>query len=457
MAVRSQKIIPLKREARPSSQTGDSRLVNGTAIAIIATGAIYRALLLPKLPNQQGVLGEAFNVARAFASTGRIADAYHIGQGPTAHLIPISPIIAGTVYRWLGVSTPASDAVLTTLALAFVVMSFALLFAGFREVGSPAVGRLLALALLCLTPSNFLIELIWFRVWDGGLSVALAAALLYALLRADKAAHVDASAVANIATLAAFTFFVSPPFGVAGYCCSALLMWKRVPRRHWPRTVLLSSGVLLIILAPWTIRNLIVMGEPIVLRDNFGLEFAMANDPSLITSTDVDHGFERLHRAIHPYKGPEGYAAMRAAGGEVTYSKLLGARAIAWVASHPQNFVTLVIRHLGQLLFPSPWMFSPFPALGPLLQQFLIQWLVSAVGLVAIGYALIALDRRYRYIAIMTLVPALPYLIVQPTLRYRYLIFGLLVFWAFDLIARMVSGVYAIACAGTARALYQQS
>lgn len=423
------------------SANNDTLVVNGAAVAIMAAGAIYRSLLLSQLPNQQGLLGEAFNVARSFATTGRIADAHRIGQGPTAHLMPVPAVIAGTVYHVLGVSTPASDAVLTTLALAFVFTSFALLFACFREAGAPAMGRLFALALLCLTPGNFMIECIWFRVWDGGISVALAATLLYVMLRTDRAAYLGVGTIAAVAALTAITFFVSPPFGVAGYCCAMLLMVERVPRRRWAQTMLIAAGMLLVVLAPWTVRNLIVLGEPIILRDNFGLEFAIANDPSLMTSVDPDHGFERLHKAIHPYKGPAGYAAMRAAGGEVAYSRQLGQRATTWAASHPQDFLTLVQRHLTQMFFPSPWMLSPFPALGPPGQQLLIHWLTSAIGLVSIGYALIALDRRYRFIAIMTLVPVMPYLIVQPTLRYRYLIVGLLTFFAFDLLARLALGM----------------
>lgn len=55
-----------------------------------------------------------------------------------------------------------------------------------------------------------------------------------------------------------------------------------------------------VVLAPWTIRNAIVMGAPVVLRDNFGAEIAAANGPMLIANPEAGGGYNARHRAIHP-------------------------------------------------------------------------------------------------------------------------------------------------------------
>jgi hypothetical protein len=421
----------------------DSRAVNAAAAAIMASGVAWRYWLMARLPDAREKLGEAFNVARSMALHGTFADAYRVGQGPTAHLMPLPSVIAGSVYRTLGIFTPASNLALTTIALAFVFTAFWLLFASFREVGSPAAGRLVALALLCWTPVNVLIEVVWFRVWEGGIAVALAALLLWLVLRIDLAARIETRAVVGLSLLAAITLFVSPTVGLAGYLCAAALMVQRLPPRRWLATAAIATAVLVAVLAPWTIRNTIVMGHPIVLRDDFGVELGMGNAASLVASSDADGGYNARHRAIQPYAGPEPYAAMVAAGGETAYFAGLERTTLAWIAGHPGDFVTLTLRHLRQMLFPDAWMFPSAPALGPIATRLAIHWFVSAYGLLGIGYALVRLGRRYRYAAIMTLVPIMPYLIVQPTLRYRYVIFGLLTFFAFDLIARLATRLIA--------------
>src|SRR5476651_1525958 len=46
---------------------------------------------------------EAFNVAAALANGFGFADTFRAGQGPTAHLLPISPAIAGSLYAVFGI------------------------------------------------------------------------------------------------------------------------------------------------------------------------------------------------------------------------------------------------------------------------------------------------------------------------------------------------------------------
>lgn len=433
-----------------AAPVGDRRWVTTTAAAIIASGVAWRYWMLTRLPDTREKLGEAYNVARSFAEHGSFADSFHVGQGPTAHLMPVPTVIAGSVYRALGIFTPASNFALTTIALGFVITAFWLLFVAFREVGSPAAGRLLALALLCWTPVNVLIEVVWFRVWEGGIAVALAAGLLYLTLRIDRAERIGTGAIVGLSLLAAVTLFVSPPFGVAAYLCAAKLMTHRLPPRRWLATTGIAVAAMVAVLAPWTIRNAVVMGAPIVLRDNFGMEIAMANAPVLVGNPSADGGYTARHRAIHPYAGPEGYAAMVASGGEVAYFARLQRETIAWVVANPRDFIGLTLRHLRQILFPDVWMFPDAPALGPTPVRLALHWFVSAYGLVGIGFALVRLGRRYRYAAIMTLVPIVPYLIVQPTLRYRYLIFGLLTFFAFDVLSRLAARII-LAGAGRAR------
>ncbi len=442
------------RDAVGSVTRDDRRWLSAAAVVLITLGAVRRFRLIPHLHDWKERLGEAFNVARAFAETGTLADAFGRGEGPTAHLMPLQPLLAGTVYRVFGVLSPASDLILTGIATGFVLTAFWMLYRAFGELDAPPAGRLLALALLCLAPANTDLEVIWFRVWDGGMAIAAGALLLLTVLRADRAKRVSTGWFVALAGVAAVTFFISPPLGVAGYLCCVLLVVRRVEVRRWPAAAAIALAVLVVVLAPWTIRNAVVMGSPVVLRDNFGLELAQGNDPSLVDSRDSDGGAARVHLAIHPYVSRRAYAEMIAMGGEVAYSNVLKTRATTWIAAHPGDFARLTAHHLRQMLFPPPTMFGLFPGIDmkAVEVRLAIHWFVSLFGLAGIGYALAALDRRYRYAAIMGLVPMIPYLVVEPILRYRYLVFGVLTFFACDLLVRIAGSVIPAAAAQGRRA-----
>ena len=421
--------------------SGDGRTYTAIALLVMLTGLAIRYRIMPLVNalKEKG-LGEGFNVARSYAQTGNIADAFQIGQGPTAHLMPLPGVIAGTVYRYFGILSPASNLILTTIALFFVFTSFWLIFQSFRELESPRLARLLGLAIVCLSPINVMIEDVWFRVWDGGMAVAFGAMTLYILLRIDRSKVISRRHIVALSALAAATLFVSPPFGVAAYVCAAILMVRRQPVGRWLSTAAIALVVAGVILAPWTVRNVVVMGKPVILRDNFGLELAQANDPALVNSTDPDGGVKRQHELIHPWASRAAYSKMVAAGGEIAYSQQLKVKAVDWITSHPRDFLILTARHLRVMTFP-PVRSSNERSLTlfSLLHRVLIYWVVSGLGFAGIAYALLRLNHRYQYAAVMTLAPILPYLVVEANLRYRYLIFTLIAFFAADFSVRLLT------------------
>ena len=79
---------------------------------IVGIGFIERVVFMLSRKTS-GAAGEAFNVARAIAQGRGFADAYQIGQGPTAHLLPVSPMIGGMVYRLFGVNSNLSELILS--------------------------------------------------------------------------------------------------------------------------------------------------------------------------------------------------------------------------------------------------------------------------------------------------------------------------------------------------------
>jgi hypothetical protein len=383
--------------------------------------------------------GEATNVAIAFSKTNEIADAFQEGQGPTAHIMPIMPIIAGTVYKLFGVKTVASAAVLTTWSLLVTLGSYLLFFRAFGRLGVPLTARLLAFGFLAAVPLNMSLEVIAFRVWEGGLAVLMGAFCLDQLLRLDAAPEVRRRDIIAMGLLAAACLFVSPPTGIAAYYGGLLLMIRKVDRRRWPGVIAIVTLATVVVLTPWLVRNMNVMGRPILLRDNLGLEAAQANHSAALSDGDPRIVFRERHTEIHPYGGHrEAYAKMQAAGGEAAYAEMLAAETKDWIRSNPAGFVRLSLRHLGEMLFPPAWYWTMFGSgsRGTFV-KLALNWAVTLLALAGIAWGYRRTGTRYLYVAFFALLPLIPYMLVQPTLRYRYLILSLFVFIAADFLARL--------------------
>lgn len=382
--------------------------------------------------------GEIVNTALAFARTGVLADAFQPGQGPTAHVLPLPPVYAGTIYRLFGIQSATSEMLLALSSSLLVVASFGLLYRAFGLMGTPRWLRLLALAFLCLAPMNINLEVLEFRIWDGGLSVFLAFAYLYALLRLERQAEIGWVAIAGMAFGAALLAFVHPGFGLAGYLCSLILMIEKLPARRWPGAALVAVAALGIVLTPWALRNQAQLGEPVLLRSNFGLELALANHPGAVNPADPRAVFRARMDELHPYWSKDAFARLKAQG-EVAYARGLGEEAKAWIAAHPGDFAAICLRHAREFFFPPTWQWHIWGGNSSASNaKSMLHSLLSALGLAGALVAVVAAPRRYRFAAIMLLVPVLPYLIVQPTLRYRYISYALTVFFATDLFGRLL-------------------
>ena len=408
--------------------------------ALIAAGVAIRLVWSTTVNFVHILRGEANNVALSIARHGTFADAFRPGQGPTAHLSPVVPFVAGMIYRVALPGTPLGDALIVFWSLTPVVISWIALYRIFGLLGLTRSGRLGALAVLTLIPVNAQFETVQFGVWEGGLGVALAYLSLWQVLILNTTIRITLGRFAALALLAAITLLVSPPLGIAVFICGVILTVTRTSPRRWPAIGALATLVTVVVIAPWTIRNIVVMHAPIILRDNFGLEFSQAYYAGVEVPGDPFIKFKTRHFTIHPY-WPLGYAALKTAGGEVAYASALGRTATAWVVTHPVTAIDVAAGHLRDFLFPPRWYWAWLVKQpGKATQAKLIfAWLVSVLGLIGLFAGWLRCGRRYAYVVAMTLLPIAPYLLVEPTLRYRYLIGNLLVFNAAWLIQAAVA------------------
>lgn len=394
-------------------------------------------------------------VAVAVGSGRGFADAYRFGQGPTAHLLPISPGFAGFIYRLLGVRSEPAEIVLAAWSIGLAMITYLLLFRAFERLGTPRWARIAGLAFACIAPTYVGQEAVDFRVWDGGLAACLAAVFVGLLTAAldEREPRVQRSRtrVLAAAVVCALVFFINPPLGAAMTLCTALFALRELPIAQSTLAATAAAGVLAALITPWTLRNERVMHAPIPLRSDAGLELAMANYPTALTSNDRRLQFlDRLH-TIHPSFSLDAYRRVRAVG-ELAYSREVGARAAGWMRAHPAEVTGLMLLHIRQTLAPQAWEFDVFGKhLSPSLRAALAD-LASLSGLIALGLAVVSGRRGWGYLATMIgawVILTSPF---QPVPRYTYLIYPFLVFCGADLAAQARGALRRVHAAQAVRA-----
>lgn len=427
--------------ASPSSARAETRFV---ALALLG-GLLLRLLWLVM---EHGALdgfltaGEAQYVALTLAKTGSFADAYFEGQGPTAHLLPISVGIAGGILRLFGPFSPAASLTLLAWSLAQTGLAYLALYRLFQALGATPPATRWGLVLLCLVPPFVTQEVIDFRYWESGLAVVLATMALLLLTRMEQTGTEPGTrAIVAIGALVAVTFFVAPVAGLAAGICAGSLALIRWP---WRRALLLAAAFafcLALMVVPWAMRNARELGEPVLLRSNAGIELAIANHPDALSDRPPERVFSDRVAAIHPIGNVAGRAEIRQRGGEVRYSRRMGERARAWIIAHPADFARLYLRHLRQFFFPEPWQFYFSGWEGMRTARSVTISIVALLGLVGLATRLTRDARRYWMVAVYVAAVALSYAVFQPMPRYIYLTYGLLAFLATDLLARAAQGI----------------
>ncbi len=369
---------------------------------------------------------EAMRVALAFARGDGIADPYFSGQGPSAHLSPLYPMLTGSILWLLGSGRSAMLA-LTALALTQWVASVLVARRLFALLGLGAGALRWATVLLCLLPAYVAQEVIDFRFWEGGVAALLGLANLCWMIGTDRRAAFPLRRQLMVAFVVGLTFFIAPPVGIAVALGWGIVASRRLPSKDVTRFALIGVAGAALFVAPWAWRNQQLLGAPVLTRSNAGLELALANHPAAVSGDRAPYVFVDRFFAIHPYGNPPLRKIIQREG-EVAYSRRLGQEARQWIAAHPLDFARLYVRHLGQFFFPRPWQFH-FSSWGEMLVERSVAISgVQALGLIGLGLLLWRRRPGAGYVALYVMALALPFAAFQPTMRYSYLVWTVLAF-----------------------------
>ena len=188
----------------------------------------------------------------------------------------------------------------------------------------------------------------------------------------------------------------------ARYSLLLLAGWRN--RRRAP-VLAMCLGAMLLTVAPWSIRNRLLV-HTLSVKDNFGTALYVSNNdcarPSLIGSLDC-------HGIYHPFGSMAESRAVRDMG-EAAYDRSRLAMALDWIGHHRPAFARLTLWRVVQFWCPSTEYGSYAVAC----------WIVTLAG----AWGLLLLRRRNPFffrlcLAVFAGYPLFYYVVISDV-RYRY-------------------------------------
>jgi hypothetical protein len=321
---------------------------------------------------------ESIAVAKTLASTGEFADPFGSRTGPTAHIAPMYPFVVAATMKAFG---------MTERMVVYLVL----------------INGVMLASAVCLLP---LLSRLTYRTDVPGVIAA-------ALMLLSSKAYLQSEAVcAQIFLILAAVLILVGRSVAAGFASGlallanpvAVLILLPVAGHRGKRFAAIVFALAGCVVAPWVLRNWVVIGAPFFVRDNLGLELHVSNQdiagPELIRN--------RALIEAHPSTNA-GEAELVRDLGERRYNQRRLADAVGWIVSHRTRFFRLTTLRTLYYWLP-PWR-EGWQSCG--------YWLVT--GLSAVGFWLGRRNRTSNMLAIASLLCFLPYAVIQADVRYRYL------------------------------------
>ena len=413
-------------ELNPTEPRGwftDARWMALVAFVLRLVYIVWRRTYLFDPTNGHFAFGmETGSIARSIASGEGFASPFQGSTGPTAWIAPLYPYMCAAVFKLLGIFSNASSlAILATDSLFSAVTCFPMMKIGRRTVGTGAAA--IAGWTWAIAPQFMKWPAEW--VWETSLSALFVAIVFERSL-----------ALADESTRRRWAWF-GVLWGVIALTNPALLTllpwsvaWIAIKRRQhgdaWRQLTAgaaISVAICVLMMSPWMLRNRLVLGQWVFVRDNFGFELHLGNYP---TSFGMGWG------GLHPTSNPREYQLYKEIG-ELRYIAAKGAEARHFIERQPGMFAQLC-----WIRFQSFWSGSSLRYSrnsGP--------WTVPeffAVTLLALFGFLWALRERVCAMGLfcwIVIYPA-PYYITYPQARYRHPVEPMMLLLAGFFVVQMV-------------------
>jgi 4-amino-4-deoxy-L-arabinose transferase-like glycosyltransferase len=326
-------------------------------------------------------------------------------SGPTAWVTPVYPYFVAAVFKHFGVMSHRSYFVIETVQSLFSALTVLPLLGVGVLVGSRRSG-IAAAVLWAFFPWFSRWALTW--IWETSLSALLLACLIWYALWLRE--HASPRAWIGFGALWGFTLLVNPALASLLPVTLAFALYGQWRRGlTWIRPAITVAAMCFLVVSPWLVRNRVVMGQWVFLRDNFGFEFALGN---------YHLSFGRGWAGKHPAVNPREFARYQALG-ELGYIQANTAEALQFVRQYPGEFVTLCAKRVMYF-----WDGSAMQYRGPVATYWL-PWSFALFSFLLLVALLICLRLKMKSVGMLlavVLIYPLPYYLTHPPIRYRHMI-----------------------------------
>jgi hypothetical protein len=378
------------------------------AIPLFLAALITRLAYVLRFTDTLSVAGaEMLKVARSVAATGQYANPFGtLATGHTAHVAPGGTYILAAVL-WLFPDERSAALVARLLAALAVALLVTTVYVFARRASLGERTARLA-GLIALYPWSPFDEL--HGSWEAPYA-ALSLAVLSLLTVPPTTARPGVRQSVWIGLAFGVALLISPSalLFLAGIVLARLIRGRTAWIRALPRRALLA-GVLTtaLVLAPWTIRNRVVMGHWLFVRDNLGLELAVSNNDSAFLRAPWLSGID-VRVLVHP-DAHRSEAQRIVDVGEVAYNREKLAEALAWVSQHPSRFAHFTLQRAGYFWLP------PSGSLARLV----VDLFVLGAALIGLVLTLVRRIPAPTEVACGALAYSSLYSLVQADSRYQY-------------------------------------
>ena len=344
-----------------------------------------------------GRLGYSLANGRGFSSP------FGGNTGPSAWTAPIYPWIVSVAFRLFGNYSRAAAFWLLVFNSAFAALTCWTIYRTARRVFNETVAVWSGWIWALLPYTIF-----WSvrEIWETSVSAFLLSLLFMLTVEMEGDGRLSSWigygllwGVAALTNPSALSFL---PF--AG-CWLVYQLHRRGKRYVVP--AVLSAVIFWMTIMPWLVRNYEALGRPVFIRDNFGVELRIGNNP-------LAEGIYVL--AYHPANSVSQYAKYKQMG-EAAFGAEQGRLAREWIEQHPSRFLVLTLR---RFIFFWDGMPRVSDVAGLIAAKNL---LFLATSLVAIWGLLLAWKRGihgvFLFAALLIFYP-LVYYVCFPELRYRH-------------------------------------
>jgi len=371
------------------------------AILFIAALAL-RITLLFAAPNYNRLPPmEMERIARSFALKGELADPYVLPTGPTAHALPLYPLLLGSIYRVWGTGS-AGQAAQGIFSCTLAALRCALLYPLVLFLGLGDRTAMLSSVLSCLYIPAFATEIR--GGWDAPLTALFLMAIVCLAIRLMRNRNLTIRSAAacgaflGLATLLSATLLaVAVGFLVLGAWHFRTQFWR------YALWCTISLVVVALCLLPWGLRNRRELGEMVWLRSDLGFELWQAYHDH------AGYGALDSNNLLGPASNVQSAEQVRILG-EIRYNRMLKEDAVQWIRSHPARAAQLFLGHVFYFWFP--------PGQTPLIRLLRASLTLAAFA----GLLLLLLDGApavYILAAVWVFFPLI-YYVVYWSSRYRY-------------------------------------